>query len=138
LLLPAVASKSANPREFQALHREIRGIGAGLPVWGIVPKMLEVNLAIERHPSLQQRIFEFHSELVWLRLPKGRHLQSKKSADGILERAGLLSWAPQTTRLDGNPAIDDVLDAIIGLSSANNFRDSDAPTNDRGIRMRIH
>jgi predicted RNase H-like nuclease len=49
------------------MHREIRGKGSGLPVWGIVPKMLEVNRLMEERvandPAVQGRIIEFHPEL---------------------------------------------------------------------------
>ena len=144
---PRCCLDAKDPREFQTLHRAVRGVGAGLPVWGIVPKMLEVNLAFERDPDLEERVFEFHPELAWRRLAIGRQLASKKTAAGILERIGLLNevscqWAPQSTRLaEGKPAIDDVLDAIVGLAAAHAFLAcprQDAPRNSKGLLMRIH
>lgn len=134
------------PTEFQRLHREIRGVGAGLPVWGIVPKMREVNLILEADPQLQDRVFEFHPERTWRRLAGGTTLSSKKTAAGILDRIAILNrvagaWtSPAPREIPGKPAIDDVLDAISGLAAAARFLESprsDAPRNSRGIRMEI-
>ena len=63
-LAPPRATLSArDPREFQRIHRSLRGVGAGLPVWGIVPKMREVNRALEADPELQKRVeSDAHSE----------------------------------------------------------------------------
>jgi predicted RNase H-like nuclease len=135
------------PQEFQRIHREIRGVGAGLPVWGIVPKMLEVNIAFEREPGLQNRIFEFHPELTWRRLAGSRRpLRSKRTATGILERITILnktagSWAPRVPfELEGGPAIDDVLDAVAGIAAAQAFlhlQDREGPQTSTGLRMEI-
>src|SRR6202521_778926 len=57
---PRSCIEAPGPVEFQSMHREIRGKGAGLPVWGIVPKMLEVNRLMEERvasdPTVQDRI----------------------------------------------------------------------------------
>ena len=145
---PRRALEAQNPREFQRIHREIRGVGAGLPVWGIVPKMREVNFAFEQNPALQERVFEFHPELTWRRLAGGStQLASKKTAAGILDRIAVLNrtagqWASAGSayEIPGKPAIDDVLDAISGLAAAQAFLKAnrpEAPRNARGIRMEI-
>lgn len=143
---PRRALDAPTPTEFQRLHREIRGIGAGLPVWGIVPKMREVNLAMEANPSLQERIFEFHPERTWRRLAGEANLASKKTAAGILNRIAILNrtagqWTSQEPlEIAGKPAIDDVLDAISGIAAAARFfatKRPDAPRNSRRLRMEI-
>ena len=100
---------------------------------------------MEADPALQQRIFEFHPEGTWRRLAAGRPLASKRTMAGILERLALLNqvaggWTrPQPYALPGKPAIDDVLDAIVGIAAASNgaTRVSTAPTNRAGLRMEI-
>ena len=135
-----------DPQEFQNMHRELRGVGAGLPVWGIVPKMREVNLAIEANPGLQKRIFEFHPELTWRRLSQGPSLAKKKTAAGLLDRIAVLNakagnWtSSKPYEIPGKPALDDVLDAISGLAAAHAFLTRPrtiAPRNSHGIRMEI-
>lgn len=145
---PRETLDSRTPQEFQALHRRLRSVGAGLPVWGIVPKMREVNEAMERDPALEQRVFEFHPELTWRRLAEGgQAIPSKKSAQGVLARIGLLNrgcgagWIPR--RIPSEPALDDVLDAISGLASAAaepsqyRFPSSRGKRNRHGLRMEI-
>lgn len=143
---PRRALDARDPREFQRIHREIRGVGAGLPVWAIVPKMLEVNLAFEADSDLQRRVFEFHPELIWKRLAGGRKLASKKTPAGILDRVAVLNatagmWTSRESyELDGKPAIDDVLDAISGIAAAAAFiarPEKAVPRNARGLRMEI-
>lgn len=144
---PRRSLDARDPREFQRIHREIRGVGAGLPVWGIVPKMLEVNLAFEQDSTLQERVFEFHPELTWRRIAGRQQLSRKKTAAGIVERIAILnrtagSWTPiEALEIPGKPAIDDILDAISGLAAAHAFVNADqrdAPRNARGLRMRIY
>ena len=143
---PRRSLNARDPREFQRMHREIRGVGAGLPVWGIVPKMLEVNLAFEQESALQERVFEFHPELTWRRLAGRQQLSRKKTAAGIIERIAILNrtagtWtALEILEIPGNPAIDDVLDAISGLAAVHAFLidpPTDGPRNARGLHMRI-
>jgi predicted RNase H-like nuclease len=135
------------------MHRQLRnGAGAGLPVWGIVPKMREVNLTFESDPALQSRAFEFHPELTWKRLAQGRALQSKKTLSGILERIALLNhqagqWLPfeSIESIAGSPMLDDVLDSIAGVASAAAFLNgakhrlpqTKPPRNAQGLRMEI-
>lgn len=66
-LAPPRATLSAeNPAKFQALHQSAAGVKASLPVWGILPRILEVDLCMT--PPLQDRVFEFYPELVWMDL----------------------------------------------------------------------
>ena len=108
--------------------------------------MREVNLAFEVEPSLQERIFEFHPEQTWRRLAGHANLASKKTAAGILDRIAILNrtagrWSPNSPHeIAGQPAIDDVLDAISGLAAARTFLTSvrpEVPRNSRGLRMEI-
>jgi predicted RNase H-like nuclease len=154
---PRSCLDAAGPREFQSMHRQIRGTGAGLPVWGIVPKMLEVNRLLEDRiasdPALQDRIIEFHPELTWRRLAGSSKLSSKRTAEGILQRISLLEqlsqgWLPGfPQKIPGNAAIDDVLDAVIGISASQSAARRDEilqrlpvgepKRNSKGLRMEI-
>jgi predicted RNase H-like nuclease len=154
---PRSCLEAKNVIEFQSMHKAIMGKGAGLPVWGIIPKMLEVNRVIEDRiasdPTLQDRIIEFHPELTWQCLAGSSKLFSKRVTEGVLQRICLLErlsqdWLPSfTEKIPGNPAIDDVLDAIVGISAAHCFMNrADGirrhPTgmpkrNSKGLRMEI-
>jgi predicted RNase H-like nuclease len=154
---PRSCIEAPGPVEFQSMHREIRGKGAGLPVWGIVPKIREVNRILEERiasePTLQDRIIEFHPELTWQRLAGSCRLSSKRVAEGVLQRISLLellshAWLPSfPQKIPGNPAIDDVLDAVVGISAAQSFASRSEglqrhPTgeprrNSKGLRMEI-
>jgi predicted RNase H-like nuclease len=137
--------------QFQACIRELTGKGAGLPVWGIVPQIREVDALMT--PDLQHRVREFHPELTWKRLA-GSLLASKHGAEGLLQRIDLLNrhnphWAASLTA--GSPRsnikLDDILDAIVGISAAHaiagdlgyrkRFPRNDPPKDERGLRMEI-
>jgi len=138
------------PEEFQEIHRRLRGKGAGLPLWGILPKLREVDGLMS--PGLQGRILEFHPELVWKKLG-GKVLNSKHTTEGILQRIGLIErYIPNIGYLDSYQAvkkakIDDVLDAVVGLAAAHFIATGPdysrrlpvrEPTRDeRGLRMEI-
>ena len=137
---------------FQAEHRRsTKGIGASIQVWSILPKIREIDRAI--NAQLQKRIREFHPELTWKRLAE-RTLLSKHSAAGLLERVGVLEhrgvkWirdVPHDT-LPKNVALDDFLDAIVGLDAADRIARNTTPierfpttggrTDQKGLRMEI-
>ncbi|NJB68786.1 putative RNase H-like nuclease [Desulfobaculum xiamenense] len=152
----AICASHGDPAEFQRLHRLHRGVGAGLPVWGIVPKIIEVDDALGTDPSLQERIVEFHPELAFAHLA-GEVLPSKHTAAGAMRRlATLCDHIPDVARLAVPPnfspvMLDDVLDALVGLSTAAHLATvadrshpqsrrlpHDAvPTDSRGLRMEI-
>ena len=154
---PRSCLEAKTPSEFQTMHQTARGKGAGLPVWGIVPKIIEVNRILEERlsidPRLQERIIEFHPELTWQRISGSFKLSSKREAEGILQRFGLLeelsagSLPAFPQKISGKPAIDDVLDAVVGIAAAQSFMDrrdrlqrhptTEPKMNQRGLRMEI-
>ena len=147
---PRECLPAKTPEEFQQLHKQARGVGAGYPVWGIMKKVKQVDKAMT--PELQDQIIEFHPELAWLRLA-GRNLSSKHGVEGIAERKNVLtSMVPELKELlnwkdslGRAAALDDLLDALSGLAVAkaslrsSSYRlpadktESDA----RGLRMQI-
>lgn len=149
---PRGALVATTPREFQRLHRDLTGTGAGIPVWGIVPKLLDVDRSLT--PRLQERVREFHPELVWRRLA-GRVLWSKHSAQGLAEREEILAkyvreiTAQASCFADRRKGVrrDDVLDAVVGLAAAQSIVDGrepphrlpaqDVPVDGVGRRMEI-
>lgn len=120
---PRECLPAENPKEFQRLHKLARKTGAGYPVWGILKKLKQANEAMT--PELQEKIIEFHPELAWLQLA-GQNLNSKHKNEGITERKKvLLSKVPELERvlswkdsLGRAAALDDLLDALIGLAVA--------------------
>ncbi len=145
---PREALAAATPRQFQALHRAARGTGAGLPVWGIVPRLREVDAAMT--PALQERVFEVHPELALARLA-GRVLPSKHGAPGREARRALLcgpdcAWAARGVHCAGVAAAPhDLLDAVACLAAACARHQGRAlrlprqspPRDARGLRMEI-
>jgi predicted RNase H-like nuclease len=148
---PSLGARTAT--EFQQTHRAIVGKGAGLPVWGIVPRLAEVDAAMG--PELQERVYEFHPELAWQHLD-GRPLASKHSREGLIRRQTLLrDYIPGLDELtaarDGlrrrDASLDDLLDALVGLRVAGAIADgpdharripAGEPERDgRGLRMEI-
>lgn len=124
---PRETLDAGTPVEFQTRYRGSFGKGAGLPVWGIVPKLREADAGMT--PALQSRVREFHPELAWARLA-GRVLSSKHTKKGLAEREDLLrsnvaeidalkSWVG---RLGRAAATDDLLDALVGLAVAEGLR----------------
>ena len=120
---PRETLHAESPEQFQRLHRKARGTGAGLPVWGFLPKVIEANKLMT--PALQKRVIEFHPELTWFRLA-GENLESKHTFEGIIERKKLihktvpglellLRWKDFLGRA---AAQDDILDALIGIAVA--------------------
>ena len=136
--------------EFQDIHRAMRGKGAGLPVWGIVPKLKEINTLMS--PGLQDRVYEFHPELTWHHLA-GETLESKHTSAGLLQRIHYLQKnSPGIFQINDSPVLqkvklDDVLDALVGLSAAQAIFDgpdytrrlpAEKPKSDkRGLRMEM-
>ncbi|HEV1995775.1 MAG TPA: DUF429 domain-containing protein [Candidatus Acidoferrum sp.] len=122
---PREAMHASDPQEFQILHSKFRGKGAGWPVWGIVRKLKEVDEIMT--PDLQKRIHEFHPELAWWRAA-GRVLDSKHQKSGLSQRteivgsyiSGLNEALEWERRLGRAAAIDDILDALIGIPVAAN------------------
>lgn len=147
---PRETLSTESPREFQRIHRKLRGAGAGLPVWGFLPKVKEANAAMS--PVLQKRVIEFHPELTWFRVA-GESLESKHSPEGIIERKKILrKLVPDIERvlrwkdfLGRAAAHDDLLDALIGIGVAKAslrnspylLPDGKTETDKSGLRMEI-
>lgn len=147
---PRETLHAETPVEFQRLHRKARGSGAGLPVWGFLPKVKEANAAMTA--ALQKRIVEFHPELSWLRVA-GEDLDSKHTSVGIAQRKRLiLKDVPELEQvlrwkdfLGRAAAMDDLLDAIIGIAvawaslkgSPYRLPANSAETDGAGLRMEI-
>ena len=148
---PRNCMDAKEPDEFQKCIQHVTGKGAGLPVWGIVPKIREVDDTMT--PDLQNRVMEFHPELAWKRLA-GTVLATKHGAEGLLRRTNLLNnhystWLAglKTGDLPSKVKLDDVLDSIVGLSVAHaiaedpsykmRFPENDPPKDERGLRMEI-
>lgn len=147
---PRGTLRARTPEEFQELHKLYRKSGAGLPVWGFLAKLKEVDKAMT--PDLQDRIIEFHPELAWRRA-SGKTLDSKRTEKGLNQRKRILS--KEVPELDGMlrwkqklgraAAVDDILDALMGLSVAQDILDhrasklpeGSADTDKRGVRTEI-
>jgi len=127
------------PKEFQSLHRAVTGKGAGLPVWGIVPKLREVDDVMT--PALQDRVYEFHPALAWQHLA-GAPLASKHKLNGLQQRIALLRECvpalDEITRARAglrrkDASLNDLLDALVGLCVAQAI--ADGPDYERRIPM---
>jgi predicted RNase H-like nuclease len=149
---PRATLQAATPEEFQELHKRERNIGAGYPVWGIVNLIREADATLRQFPSFQRKVYEFHPELAWRRLLKAS-LESKATAYGALQRFQALNerfpmWIghpPQSGLKGSGIALDDALDAAVGLFVAQNIVDgnsyrlpeSDVPVDEHGLPMAI-
>lgn len=153
---PREALDAETPKIFQRTMRRLTGKGVGYPVWAIVPKIKQVDQDLT--PKVQGRICEFHPELVWHHLA-GRVLQPKKTKDGVGQRLEIIlnagvervwidsmtSWRKGSDRA-AKVKLDDILDAIVGLAAAADFRNGDLsrripsgqpPRDQRGLRMEM-
>ena len=147
---PRECLPAQDPVELQKLHREATHKGAGYPVWGILSKIREADEFMR--PGLQERIIEFHPELAWLRMGCA-NLDSKHSPEGIAGRKKLLLRnVPELEKilqwkdcLGRAAAIDDLLDALVGIAVAKDslrgspcrLPDKAEETDRRGLRMEI-
>ena len=89
---PRETLSAGDPVTFQALHLKAAGVKASLPVWGILPRIREVDASMT--PSLQDRVFEYYPELVWMDLALSTALQRPGSVTGappFLAKEPLLS-----------------------------------------------
>ncbi len=119
------------------------GAGISRQLWGILPKIAEVDRLLR--PDLQGMIREGHPELSFMRLNGGNVVpEGKKTRTGFAVRAALLGQAGFTgiekwlAELRGSGAgRDDLLDACaLALSTQNPRRvECTAETDARGLRM---
>ena len=146
---PRECLKAGCPTDFQKLHQVERNKGAGLPVWGILEKIREVDELMT--PELQRRVLEYHPELAWWRAA-GTVLESKHKTAGIAQRQKILNASvPDVdvlllwiSRLGRAAKIDDLFDALIGLSVAERAKNNCAclvpnkpELDDHGLSMQM-
>jgi predicted RNase H-like nuclease len=146
---PRQTLPAENRDQFHHLHRESFGI-PGNPSYGILMKVREVDEEIDT--TLQEQVKEFHPEVAWKNLA-GRVLPSKHTALGILCRIELIQQscpdfdALKDTSVCSKVAIDDLLDAFVGLAAAycidqgpdynRRLPAAEPPKDNRGLRMEI-
>jgi 8-oxo-dGTP diphosphatase len=123
-----------------------------IQAWAIIPKILEADRLLRRHPAYREIVREAHPEVCFALLNGGAPLQaSKKSQTGHRQRVALLSaWCGDaiTRALADRRALacaaDDVVDAFVTLWTAERIHRGQATTlPDRpprdacGLRMEI-
>ncbi len=120
---PILVAKSHT--EACAIRETVEGKRISVQAWAIVPKILEVDLAMRTSAELAARVREVHPEVSFFRLANRPLKYAKKTLDGREERLTLL-------RPEFGPAVDsalsdcrtvgcapdDMLDAFVGLWTA--------------------
>ena len=130
----------------EAAARSRAAIGRSLPVqaYNLVPKVAELDRVMR--PDLQGRVVEAHPELAFARLAGAPATHAKRTADGRLERLGLLAAAGlgDLSKLRAlGAAPDDILDAAVLALTAERARDGtatrlgDGSVDARGLRMEV-
>lgn len=151
----SVFSPPARPALDASDHRDAQrrqGAGLSIQTWNIVPRIREVDAAIDA--SMQPRVIEAHPELAF-RVLAGAPLERKSTADGFAERVALLrsvfgAALPDlvAVRRAIGPSVlklDDLADAcVLALvarradeGSACRLPDGDPPVDVRGLRMEV-
>lgn len=137
--------------EASAHRRRLEGKGLSIQAWGIIPKILEVDLLLRTDTAFQDIVFEVHPEICFQQLSGRPMAFPKKRADGRNERLAMLrplfGEAPiQAAAALGSSgaAMDDVLDAFAALWSARRIATGSAtvlplapPRDAYGLPMRI-
>lgn len=147
---PREAMEAGDYPEFLERHWRLRGKGISKQAWAIVPRIRDIDAHLT--PQLQERVHEYHPELAWKHLA-GEVLLSKHTAAGLLQRVHMIEKAsPGITRVwngsvGARASLDDVLDALIGLSVAQAIADGpdasrrvplgEVPRDEKGLRMEI-
>jgi predicted RNase H-like nuclease len=135
-----------NHAEAVALGRAIDGRGISIQAFNLLPKIAQVDAAID--PGLIETVVEAHPESAFAELAGTPLTTTKRTAEGRAERLALLarpfprSRALLTTRLTG-AAPDDVLDAAAAAWSARRWATgtsvvlTDGTLDARGLPMRV-
>lgn len=116
-----------------AINRHATGVGLSLQTFNIMPKILELDRLLQRHPHLHARVRESHPELCLFGLNRGRPMRfNKRAAAGQRERRQLLSrWSAEIEAMvdqvaSRHPrralAVDDVVDAAVLALAARRIR----------------
>jgi len=129
---PRSALQFSDWQGFQRHISELIHISPTKQAFDFSPKIKEVDDGMD--PDLQRRILEFHPEPTWKRIA-GYTLQSKHNAAGLLERLNVLQKLGANWILEfiDDPvmrkvALDDVLDAVVGLGVADRIDGDFTPT----------
>ena len=123
------------------------GMGISQQCYGLLDKLREVHSVMK--PSLQERIFEVHPEVCFMKAA-GRSMKNrKKHSSGYLERKGFLNDFLEVIQELENTSVpnvgrDDVLDACVACWTATRFYRHEAepilsnrPRCNRGLKMEI-
>ena len=140
----------APPREVLACrdYASARSVAPSLSAqaFGLVARIREVDEALRaRGPSIHERVVESHPETVFAAMAGHEiSLATKKSAQGALQRLGLIEWAIDEIPPDVPPgaSLDDALDAAACALAAGRWARSEADvlgdeTDALGLPMRI-
>jgi predicted RNase H-like nuclease len=137
---------SADHAEALRRSRAIDGRGISIQAFNLLPKIAEVDAAID--PGLADAVVEAHPESAFAELAGAPLLTTKRTAEGRSRRLALLARPfPRsadllTTRLRG-AAADDVLDAAAAAWSARRWATGtaivlgDGTLDGRGLPMRV-
>ena len=138
-------------RAFAQRYRDAYGQGVSIQTFQLRTRLLDVDALMT--PALQERIREYHPELVWRHLA-GRLLPSKHTPEGLEIRRRLLqphvpaldAVRPRRAKAAGTFKEHDLLDALVGLELAHRMTRQPAaarrlpskpPRDARGLRMEI-
>lgn len=69
---------------------EYTGKKLTVQTWNIVPKIRQLDSALQQHCSLKEKVFESHPELLFMNLNHGMIYQKKNTKKGIQHRLSLL------------------------------------------------
>jgi predicted RNase H-like nuclease len=119
-----------------AIREAVEGKRLSIQAWAIVPKVLEVDRAMRSSSQLRGRVREVHPEVCFFHLASRRPMQqAKKTREGREERLRLLrpefGPAVEDALADHRHlgcAVDDVIDAFVGLWTARRAWDGRAIT----------
>lgn len=147
------AAQTQTRDEANKVSQEHGGKKVSAQLWGIMPKIKEVDEVLQEDIGLQQRIREVHPELIFCEWNNGTPFtESKKSTSGFHDRKELVSAhfgenAFDTVRAaftKGQVANDDICDAFAALWTAERIAVGqakvipDSPTlDDTGLRMEM-
>ncbi len=136
----------ADHAEAVALGRALDGRGISIQAFNLLPKIAEVDAAIDL--ALTEAVVEAHPESAFAELAGAPLLTTKRTAEGRAERLALLAQpfpggaALLTARAPG-AAADDVLDAAAAAWSARRWASGtalvlgDGSLDSRGLPMRV-
>lgn len=147
------ALEAKSREEADAINRWVSSRGVSAQLYGIFPKLLQVDTIMRANPPLQQRIREIHPEVAFAALHGWQPLESKDDRDGRRDRVMLLEhFERDSERLVSKVQaaykegveVDDVVDALVSLittrlAAANGFPTipADPELDTYGLRMEM-